>query len=146
MKSSRLIGLGVMVLASFAWGTAQHDRGARGDPMGGGAGSSGKGGSDHGAPASRQPEKLSSEQLLNQNTKLASHLQKLLPAGTTPQQACSGFKNLGQCVAAIHVSHNLGISFLDLKAKMMGSKHESLGKAIQSSESGSECPCREEES
>jgi hypothetical protein len=59
-----------------------------------------------------------------------SNLQKLLPAGTTPQQACSGFSNLGHCVAAIHVSQNLGISFSDLKGKITGSNSESLGKAI----------------
>jgi len=69
------------------------------------------------------------DELLNQNTKLASKLDSMLPKGTTAQQACSGFKNLGQCVAAIHVSPNLGISFDDLKTKMTGSG-ESLGKAI----------------
>jgi hypothetical protein len=68
--------------------------------------------------------------ILANNSKLSSNLQTLLPAGTTAQQACSGFKNLGQCVAAIHVSHNLGISFDDLKAKTTGDGAESLGKAI----------------
>ncbi|HLW51344.1 MAG TPA: hypothetical protein VKW06_00750, partial [Candidatus Angelobacter sp.] len=61
---------------------------------------------------------------------LTANLQKLLPAGTSPQQACSGFKNLGECVAAIHVSHNLGIPFSDLQGKLIGSNSESLGKAI----------------
>ncbi len=74
--------------------------------------------------------KPSNQDLLNQNTKLSSNLQKLLPAGTTPQQACSGFKNLGECVAAIHVSKNLGISFDDLKNKMTGASAENLGNAI----------------
>ena len=124
------------MLASVIWGYAQHGRGggASGDHTGGppsGAASSGKSGSDHGAADSNQSGKPSPEQQLNQNTKLSSNLQKLLPAGTTPQQACSGFRNLGQCVAAIHVSHNLGISFLDLRAKMTGSKPEGLGKAIE---------------
>jgi hypothetical protein len=35
-------------------------------------------------------------------------------------------------VAAVHVSHNLGIPFDDLKAKMTGPNAESLGKAIKS--------------
>ena len=70
-------------------------------------------------------------QLLTQNTKLASKLQSLLPAGTDLQTAASGFKNLGQFVAAVHVSHNLGIPFDQLKAKMIGPPSESLGKAIQ---------------
>jgi hypothetical protein len=69
-------------------------------------------------------------QLLTQNTKLASKLQGLLPAGTNLQDAAKGFKNLGQFVAAVHVSHNLGISFADLKAKMTGDHAESLGQAI----------------
>jgi len=72
----------------------------------------------------------SPDQLLSQNSKLSSKLDSMLPTGTTSQQACSGFKNLGQCVAAIHVSKNLGISFDDLKTKMTGDKAESLGKSI----------------
>lgn len=68
---------------------------------------------------------------LEDNTKLASKLQSLLPAGTNLQQAAQGFKNLGQFVAACHVSHNLGIPFDQLKAKMMGPPSVSLGKAIQ---------------
>lgn len=68
---------------------------------------------------------------LEDNTKLASKLQSLLPAGTNLQQAAQGFKNLGQFVAAVHVSHNLGIPFDQLKAKMIGPPSESLGKAIQ---------------
>lgn len=68
---------------------------------------------------------------LSDNTKLASKLQSLLPAGTNLQQASQGFKNLGQFVAAVHVSHNLGIPFDQLKAKMVGPPAESLGKAIQ---------------
>jgi hypothetical protein len=135
MKLLRLFNIGVILLASFAWGYAQHGRGGS---MGGGhtggspsdAGGPEKSEAGHGTSNSNQPGQKSPEQLLNKNTKLSSNLQKLLPAGTTPQQACSDFRNLGQCVAAIHVSHNLGISFLDLKAKMTGAKSESLGKAI----------------
>jgi hypothetical protein len=74
--------------------------------------------------------KQSPDTILSRNTKLSSKLDSLLPKGTTAQQACSGFKNLGQCVAAIHVSHNLGISFDDLKAKTTGDNSENLGKAI----------------
>ena len=67
--------------------------------------------------------------LVAQNTKLASKLQRLLPAGTDLQAAASGFKNLGQFVAAVHVSHNLGIPFDQLKTKILAGK--SLGEAIQ---------------
>ena len=68
---------------------------------------------------------------LDNNPKLAAKLQSLLPKGTNLQTASSGFKNLGQFVAAVHVSHNLGIPFSRLKAKMVGPPAESLGKAIQ---------------
>jgi hypothetical protein len=81
--------------------------------------------------------KTPSDQLATK-PKLTSKLQSLLPSTMTPQQACAGFKNLGQCVAAIHVSHNLNIPFTDLKDKMLGTlstdpqaKPMSLGKAIQ---------------
>src|SRR5207249_9367245 len=70
-------------------------------------------------------------QQLSHNTKLSGKLQGLLPAGTNLQQASQGFKNLGQFVAAVHVSHNLGIPFAQLKAKMTGPPAESLGKAIE---------------
>ncbi len=82
--------------------------------------------------AGMQPEAKgkSPAELLSQNTKLSSKLQSLLPAGTNLQQAASGFKNLGQFVAAVHVSHNLGIPFDQLKAQMIGPPAESLGKAI----------------
>ncbi len=85
--------------------------------------------SDHGN-STTSGQKTAGE-LLTQNTKLASKLQALLPAGTDLQTAASGFKNLGQFVAAVHVSHNLGIPFDQLKAKMQGPPAESLGKAIQ---------------
>jgi len=71
------------------------------------------------------------DQVLSQNTQLSSRLQTLLPGGTNLQQAASGFKNLGQFIAAVHVSHNLGIPFDELKAKMTGPNSVSLGKAIQ---------------
>jgi hypothetical protein len=64
---------------------------------------------------------------LARNTQLSSRLQGLLPVGTDISQASSGFKNLGQFVAAAHVSRNLNIPFDQLKAKMTGM---SLGKAI----------------
>jgi hypothetical protein len=69
------------------------------------------------------------DDLLAQNSKLASQIKDL--TGTAAQQACEGFKNLGECVAAAHVSKNLGIGFDALRSKMTGSGAGSLGKAIQ---------------
>ena len=81
--------------------------------------------------SSRSMATQSPDTALTKSPKLSSNLEKILPTGMTAQQACSGFKNLGQCVAAIHVSHNLDIPFADLKAKVTGSGSASLGKAIQ---------------
>jgi hypothetical protein len=74
---------------------------------------------------------LSSVQLkLQKNTNLASKLQSRLPAGTSLTLAAAGFRNLGQFVAAVNVSNNLGIPFAELKTRMVD-QGMSLGQAIQ---------------
>ncbi len=137
MKTKLCIFLLAASLAAFGQGRSGSHSGA---PSG--AGSMGSMGADHGSMGTSHGEmsdhganakpsdmgKQSPATILSRNTKLNDRLQALLPKGMTPQEACSGFKNLGQCVAAIHVAHNLGISFTDLKDKMTGG--ESLGKAI----------------
>jgi hypothetical protein len=80
------------------------------------------------APAD-QKQSRTPQDLLQQNPKLSDNLGKLLPAGTDVQAAASGFKNLGEFVAAVHVSNNLGIPFADLKTKLLAG--DSLGSAIQ---------------
>jgi hypothetical protein len=67
---------------------------------------------------------------LASNPKLSAKLSALLPPGTDLAAASAGFKNLGQFVAAVHVSKNLGIPFDQLKSKMTGPPPLSLGKAI----------------
>jgi hypothetical protein len=88
---------------------------------------SSKGEALKGTSSSMGGEKTTSE-LLTQNTKLSSKLEPLLPAGTNVQDAAQGYDNLGQFVAAVHVSKNLDIPFSDLKGEMLGGK--SLGQAI----------------
>lgn len=68
---------------------------------------------------------------LGRNTNLATKLQGILPAGTDVQKASAGFKNLGQFVAAAHVSQNLDIPFDTLKGRMINGDGMSLGQAIQ---------------
>jgi hypothetical protein len=106
---------------------AQHGHGGGGHGMGPAMG----GGHEMGPTGSRSSQRggKSPGELLAQNSKLSSKLQGLLPPGTNVRQAAAGFKNLGQFVAAVHVSHNLGIPFNQLKAEMVGSG-ERLGKAI----------------
>jgi hypothetical protein len=120
--------------------------GASGQGAGGGGGMGGGGGVGGSGTGSRRSSegrngnstgmsrsgsslgKQSATDILSKSPQLSSKLQSLLPAGTNLTNAASGFKNLGQFVAAVHVSHNLGISFNDLKAKMIAG--DNLGKAI----------------
>jgi len=70
------------------------------------------------------------QQRVATDTKLQGRLQSRLPAGTNLVTAASGFSNLGQFIAAVNVSHNLGITFSQLKADMVD-RHMSLGQSIQ---------------
>lgn len=75
------------------------------------------------------------QQKLTSNAKLATKMEQrmgtALPANVTVIQAASGFKNLGQFVAAVNVSYNHeGISFTELK-KLMVKEGYSLGQAMQ---------------
>lgn len=70
------------------------------------------------------------QQKLQRNTKLANKLDGRLPAGTDVMAAASGFRNLGQFIAAVNVSNNLGIPFAQLKSRMVDDGM-SLGRAIQ---------------
>ncbi len=138
MKQSTAVLVGFLLVLAFGSvaALAQH----HGGPPAGVNPASSRTHGPSGAPDS-QPStgKKSVSDLLTQNPKLTSKIHDL--TGMDAQQACSGFKNVGQCVAAAHVSKNLDISFADLKAKMLGTsgstatatnaKPMSLGHAIQ---------------
>jgi hypothetical protein len=150
MKTTYILLLTIAVATYCAPALAQHGHGPGGP---GGMGMNGMGASSHGngnanggmnhASDAGATHGKTMDQLLTQNTKLSDKLSKL--TGEPAQQACSGFKNLGQCVAAAHVSNNLHISFDCLKSDMTGTapastascpagtgtKSMSLGKSIQ---------------
>ena len=127
-------------------GGAGNAGGSHGPAMGNSGGDKGNAGSTSKGAANSSPTDV-----LTENTKLDSKLTSklqskgLLPAGTDLKDACAGFKNLGQCIAAIHVSHNHDIAFACLKADMTGtavpqgttcptgtgSSKMSLGKSIE---------------
>ncbi len=120
-------------------------------------------GSSHGASSNRPSDAgknspnsstsgKSATQLLSSNSNLDHALSTeltrkgLIPNGTTLQQMCANFRNLGQCIAAIHVSHNRKVPFGCLDWDVTGVKPAapidttnctapsgamSLGKAIQ---------------
>lgn len=152
----------LMVVAAFCFAVApalaQHPHGGTAGGTGGGAGGShgpamSNSAADHGTAAGT-PKSSASEPtgVLSKNTKLDATLTSklrekgLIPAGTDLKTECSGFKNLGQCIAAIHVSHNLDVPFACLRLRMTGtaapagttcpaavsgSGKMSLGKSIQ---------------
>lgn len=70
------------------------------------------------------------QQKLERNTNLARKLDGRLPSGMDVVDAAAGFRNLGQFVAAVNVSNNLGIPFSQLKSRMVDDGL-SLGQAIQ---------------
>ncbi len=142
-----VLALAVMLCGGAAFAQHGHGMGAGMNPA------MGEGGSHRMSPnapnSASSAHGMTMSQLLTKNTALAGKIQKL--TGMSAQNACSGFKNLGQCVAAAHVSKNLGINFACMKADMTGvapsttgssaptcpagtassAKGMSLGKAIQ---------------
>lgn len=126
LRSWRTIGT-LLVLLSFGFGELQA---APGNGKGGGN----KGGASHsGEHQAKGPKttrkSLAPEAALAEHDKLSAKLAGLLAPGTDLQLAAAGFKNLGQFVAAVHVSYNLGIPFDQLKTEMVDSG-ASLGQAI----------------
>src|SRR6267154_5544389 len=71
------------------------------------------------------PSPTASEQLAankEQEKKLSQQLQAVLPPRTSLKDACAGFRNLNDCVASLHVSHNLDVKFNCLKWDVTGAK------------------------
>jgi hypothetical protein len=143
MKQMQITVLALAVLLCGGAAFAQHGRGMGSDMNP----AMGQGGSHRMSPnLSPSSHGVTMDQQLTRNTALAGKIQAL--TGESAQQSCFGFKNLGQCVAAAHVSKNLGINFACMKADMTGvaapsadncpvspnastGKGMTLGKAIQ---------------
>ncbi len=71
------------------------------------------------------PSPTASEQLAankEEEKKLSLQMQAVLPPRTSLKDACAGFKDLNDCIAALHVSHNLSIKFNCLKWDVTGGK------------------------
>jgi hypothetical protein len=137
MKAFRIL-VAIIAIMTFALAaSAQHGR-TMGTPAGGH--SMGHQPNLHSTSAKTNSHgQRTIDQKLTANTQLAGKISNL--AGMSAQDACAGFKNLGQCVAAAHVSSNLGLKFVELKDTMLAlnpdgtpsttAKPMSLGKAIQ---------------
>ena len=134
--------LSIVLAAAFSIATlpalAQHGHGGGAGHPGGPPSTSGATRSESDANTTKSSTttpsgKVSVDEHLAHNARLATKLEGLLHlsgpnALSTLQMDAQGFKNLGQFVAAVHVSHNLNIPFDQLKAKVTGG--ESLGDAI----------------
>ena len=125
MKHACVSTLAFAVALYCAPAFAQHGHGVGGGSGMGSGHANASGANGNGAAATHGK---TMDQLLAKNTKLSGKIASL--TGESAQQACSNFKNLGQCVAAAHVSKNLGISFACLKSDMTGT----------AAPSGSNCP------
>lgn len=93
------------------------------------AGPAGSSESNSGKPDTMQVKSM--DQVLRDSPRLSANLKAMLPADLTPQQACSGFKTLEQCVITIHAAQNLNLNFADLKARTTGKHSISLEKGIE---------------
>ena len=104
-----------LALAALAWGAGPEDQAATGP----------------------QPQAMSQQAMpqtdpaaAEQSSSPRAQLAELVPAGMTTQEACTGFKSVKDCAAALHASQNLNIPFADLKGKVTGGQR--LGTAIHS--------------
>ena len=114
------------VALGASWAEAQGPQGAG---AGAAAASSGSG-SGHSFNLNpvkwvKKDAKPASDQLdakADQDKKLTANLQAqgVLPANTDAKAACENFKALDECVAALHVSKNLGLDWNCLKSNLTG--------------------------
>jgi hypothetical protein len=137
MNTTKVCSLMLILFLSIGVGFAQgrgQGRGPVGVPPAVGHSQIDHGG-DHGPGDHGQANKPSTSPQnevstrLSKNTALTSKLQGLVP-GTDLQAAAGDFKNLGQLVAAVHVSKNLNIPFDQLRTTMTTTDHKTLGDAI----------------
>ncbi len=145
MSTSISVFVFMLVVPVFAQhgGGGGHAGGASGMGHGGAGMGHGEAGTTHGKNSMSGPAGMarasgkSMSDLLSKNTKLSGKLESMLGlsgpnALTELQGIAAGFRNLGQFVAAVHVSHNLGIPFDQLRSTMINGDKQTttLGAAI----------------
>ena len=127
-----LILVTAIMFASSAPAFAQRGHGGGPPPGHGSSGMANSAGSGSNANSMSHTDMShdSPSDVLSHNMAIAAKIKTL--TGQDAKQACDGFKNLGQCVAAAHVAKNLSIpgGFAALREKITGAGSVSLGKAI----------------
>jgi hypothetical protein len=151
MKKMNFAALSLILLLYTGSAFAQH--GHAGGAMGSGAMSAGaahssmgssNGSSPHGSTSTTgSSQKPTVNDILSKNPAIGDKITSLTGDTAGAADACTGFKNLGQCIAAAHVAKNLvGGNFYCLRQAMTGTVAPSettcsttgtmsLGKAIQ---------------
>ncbi len=140
------LSLAVFLYAGSAFAQHGHAGGMGGGAMGSGMSHSSMGSANagtHGSNGSQSTQKPTVNDILTKNPAIGDKIMALTGA-TSASDACTGFKNLGQCVAAAHVAKNMNNgNFYCLRQAMTGtaapsgttcpatSGTMSLGKAIQ---------------
>jgi hypothetical protein len=100
-----------------------------------GKGTKGRSGAKGHAGTAPLPTTVQEE--LERNISLSSNIQGRLPAGTDVVMAASGFNTLGDFVATALVSQNLGISFEQLKGRVV-TDGLTLGQGIHALKPGAD--------
>ena len=118
MKMLKTAALSLAVLLSGSAALAQHGHAGG---VGSGMGNSMGHGSDHstssGTAAPTSSQKISD--VLLKNPVIGDKIVSLTGDKLGAADACTGFKNIGQCIAAAHVSKNLsGMNFFCLRQAM----------------------------
>src|SRR5258707_13481132 len=135
MKRSTLI---LAVAVSFAFSAPAFDHRSHPRPAGGmssghgnGSGSNMSESHENGAATHTDMSHASPSTVLSHNTAIADKIKTL--TGEDAATACTGFKNMGPCVAAAHVAKNLNIpgGFDALKAKITGTGGMKPGQDIE---------------
>jgi hypothetical protein len=152
MKMLKLAALSMAVFLYTTTALAQHGHaGAMGGGMGNSMSHASTNTSDHGSASTNAPptstQKISN--VLAKNPVIGQKIVDLTGDSNGAADACQGFKNIGQCIAAAHVSKNIsGLNFYCMRLAMTGTalppnsniscnlpstfkSGVSLGKAIQ---------------
>jgi len=121
----KMLKLAVLSLAVFSYATtalAQHgNAGGMHGGVGNSMGHSSMNSSDHGKSSTNAPPTSSQKisDVLSKNPAIGDKIVALTGDQNGAADACTGFKNIGQCIAAAHVSKNLsGMNFFCLRQAM----------------------------
>jgi len=121
MKMFKLAAISLAFCLYATIALAQHGHAGG---MGGGMGHSSTAASDHGnsnAGGNRSAHQASVSSVLSKNPAIGDKIVALTGDQKGAADACTGFKNLGQCVATAHVSKNLsGLNFYCMRLAMTG--------------------------